>query len=102
SASAARAAAERLQRAVSDVCTHAAEHGFAAEELQRARKKLRYRYASLAQSRLERALALAEGTLSGFPLPEEAERLVSTMPQAEVEAAWRQVVRGRSLTALLQ
>ena len=39
------------------------------EELVRARKKLRYRYASLADSRFDRALALAEGTLLGFPLP---------------------------------
>jgi predicted Zn-dependent peptidase len=102
SASAGRAALQRLQRAVTDVCTQAAQHGFTADELMRARKKLRYRYASLAESRLERALALAEGTLSGFPLPEVAERIVGSMPKAEVEEAWRRVVRGHALTALLQ
>src|SRR5215470_1619298 len=59
SASAARGAAQRLQRAVDETCTRAATEGFAAEELLRARKKLRYRYASLAESRFERALALA-------------------------------------------
>ena len=101
SASAARGAAPRLERAVTDTCQHAAAQGFAADEIGRARKKLRYRYASLAESRVDRALALAEGTLSGFPLPEAAERIVSAMPQSEVEAAWRNAVNGRTLTALL-
>jgi zinc protease len=101
SASAARGAASRLVRAVDDTCQRAAAEGFAADELLRARKKLRYRYASLAESRFDRALALAEGTLSGFPLPEEAERIVSQMPQQEIEAAWRNVLRGRRLTAVL-
>jgi predicted Zn-dependent peptidase len=100
-ASAARGAAQRLQRALEDTCQRAALEGFAADELSRARKKLRYRYASLAESRFDRALALAEGTLSGFPLPEEAERIVSRMPQAEIETAWRNALRGRTLTALL-
>jgi predicted Zn-dependent peptidase len=101
SASASRAAAKRLVRAVEDTCARAAQEGFAPDELLRARKKLRYRYASLAESRFDRALALAEGTLLGFPLPEEAERIVSEMPQAEIEAAWRHALRGHSLTALL-
>jgi len=101
SASAARGAVHRLQRAVEETCTRAADDGFAPDELLRARKKLRYRYASLAESRFDRALALAEGTLSGFPLPEEAERMVSQMPAAEIEAAWRSVLRGRTLTAVL-
>lgn len=101
SASAARSASRRLVRAVEETCTRAAAEGFAADELLRARKKLRYRYASLAENRFDRALALAEGTLLGFPLPEEAERIVSRMPQAEIEAAWRKVLQGRTLTALL-
>jgi len=101
SASAPRDAAHRLVRAVEETCRRAADEGFTADELLRARKKLRYRYASLAESRFDRALALAEGTLLGFPLPEEAERIVSAMPQAEVETAWRDVLRGRTLTAVL-
>jgi predicted Zn-dependent peptidase len=101
SASAARAAARRLVDAVENTCQRAGTEGFSADELQRARKKLRYRYASLAESRYDRALALAEGTLLGFPLPEEAEHIVSRMPQAEIEAAWRSVLRGRTLTAVL-
>jgi len=101
SASAARGAAQRLQRAVEDTCQRAAADGFTADELVRARKKLRYRYASLAESRFDRALALAEGTLSGFPLPEVAEKIVSRMGQAEVEAAWRSALSGRTLTTVL-
>jgi len=101
SASAARGAAPRLLRAVEETCRRAAADGFTADELQRARKKLRYRYASLAESRFDRALALAEGTLSGFPLPEVAERMVSRMGQAEVEAAWRNALNGRTLTTML-
>jgi predicted Zn-dependent peptidase len=101
SASAARSAARRLVDAVESTCERAAVEGFSADELQRARKKLRYRYASLAESRFDRALALAEGTLLGFPLPEAAEQIVSRMPQAEIEAAWRSILQGRALTALL-
>ncbi|MFI5398186.1 MAG: M16 family metallopeptidase [Candidatus Binatia bacterium] len=101
SASASRSAAKRLVRAVEETCERAAAEGFTADELARGRKKLRYRYASLAESRFERALALAEGTLLGFPLPEEAERIVSRMPQEEIEAAWRQALQGRTLLAVL-
>jgi predicted Zn-dependent peptidase len=101
SASAARGAAQRLLRAVEDTCQRAATEGFTPDELLRARKKLRYRYASLAESRFDRALALAEGTLSGFPLPEVAERIVSRIGQAEVEAAWRAALHGRTLTTML-
>ncbi len=101
SASAVRGAASRLERAVNETCERAAAEGFASDELLRARKKLRYRYASLAESRFDRALALAEGALSGFPLPEQAERIVSTMPQAEIEQAWRAALGGHTLTAVL-
>jgi len=101
SASAARSAARRLVDAVESTCARAAAEGFSDDELQRARKKLRYRYASLAESRFDRALALAEGTLLGFPLPEAAEQIVSRMPQGEIEAAWRGILEGRALTALL-
>jgi len=100
-ASAARSAADRLRRAVEETCARAATEGFDAEELLRARKKLRYRYASLSESRIDRALALAEGTLTGFPMPEEAERIVSRTSQADVEAAWRGVLAGRTFTAVM-
>lgn len=100
-ASASRDSVDRLARAMEDVCTQAALNGFTDAEVARAKKKLRYRYASLALSRLERALALAEGTLSGFPLPEEAARLVDRMTRPEIESAWRRTLKNRSLTAIL-
>ena len=100
-ASGARSRAPRLVRAVEDICRRAADEGFGADELDRARKKLRYRYAILADSRLDLAVALAESALWGFPTPDEAERLVARLSQGEVEAAWRQAVRGRGVRALL-
>ncbi|HUI27300.1 MAG TPA: pitrilysin family protein [Candidatus Kryptonia bacterium] len=101
SASAARGQRDRLLRTVADTCQRAAAEGFALDELQRARKKIRYRYASLAESRLNQALALAEGVLSGFPTPAEAERIAAQVTRAEVEAAWRRAMTGRALTVVL-
>ena len=102
SASGARSRADRLARAVSDTCRHAAAAGFTADELERARKKLRYRYATLADSRLDQAIAFAESALWGFPTPEETERIVATLSPAEIEQAWRRAVAGRGVTAILQ
>lgn len=101
SASASRAAVQRLTAAIDDVCRAAAEDGFADEEMRRARKKLRYRYASLAETRMERAIALAEGSISGFPYPEEAEKIVASLTMADVRRAWSLAVNGRSLTATM-
>jgi len=101
SASSSRGAAKRLERAVEDTCRRAAEDGFSPEELQRARKKIRYRYASLAESRFDRALALAEGTLTGLPLPEAAQRIVEELSKQEIEDAWRAAVGGHALTAVI-
>lgn len=101
SASAARGAAGRLERAVEETCQRAAERGFTEEELLRARKKIRYRYASLAESRFDRALALAEGALTDVPVPEEAQRIATELTQAEIEAAWRKALSGHTLTALI-
>lgn len=100
-ASGARGSAERLRRIIDETCRRSAAEGFTADELVRARKKLRYRYASLAHSRLDRALAHAEGALSGFPSPAAAERLVEGTSHAQVERAWRRAASGRSLTAVL-
>src|SRR5207244_4426798 len=55
SASAARNDERRLRETIERTCREAAA-GFSAEELRRARKKVRYRFARLADSRLERAL----------------------------------------------
>lgn len=100
-ASAARSRAARLARAVEDICRRAANEGFAADELDRARKKLRYRYAILADSRLDLAVALAESALWSFPTPQEAERIIARLSQAEIERAWRTAVFGRGVRAIL-
>jgi predicted Zn-dependent peptidase len=100
SASTGRQSAERLRRTVEEVCERSGREGFSEDEVLRAKKKLRYRYASLAESRLDRALSLAEGTLSGFPLPEESEKIVARIERSEIEAAWRMVLEGRTLTAV--
>lgn len=100
-ASGARSRAERLERAIAETCRHAAADGFTEDELARARKKLRYRYALLADSRLEQAVALAESALWGFPTPRETERIVATLTGAEIEAAWRAAVAGRGVVATL-
>lgn len=100
-ASGAKGQSARLVRVIDETCEHAARDGFAAGELERARKKLRYRYASLAESRLDRAIALAEGALSGFPPPHVAQRMVESATQADVERAWRETLKGRTLTTIL-
>jgi len=101
SASSARGAAGRLERAVEETCRRAAEQGFTGDELQRARKKIRYRYASLAESRFDRALALAEGALTDVPIPEEAQRIAAELTQSEIETAWREALTGHTLTAII-
>jgi predicted Zn-dependent peptidase len=100
-ASGGRSRAERLIRAVEETCQRAAAEGFAADELERARKKLRYRYAILADSRLDQAVSLAESALWGFPTPAETERIVARLSRAEIEAAWRAAVAGRGVRAIL-
>lgn len=101
SASAARGQLDRLERTLEETCQRAAADGFDADELLRARKKIRYRYASLAENRLNQALALAEGELSGFPTPNEAERIAAQLSAEEIESAWRRALRGRTLTTVL-
>jgi predicted Zn-dependent peptidase len=102
SASGARSRAKRLMRAVAATCQRAAEAGFTTDEIDRARKKLRYRYATLADSRLDQAVALAESALWGFPTPAETERIVSTLNGAEITSAWRRAVMSDGVTAILQ
>lgn len=75
--------------------------GFSGEDFERARKKLRYRFASVADERLGRALALTESVLLGFPAPAEAEEMVRQMERVEVETTWRLALAGHFLTARL-
>ena len=98
----ARSRAERLVRALHETCRRAADAGFDGDELDRARKKLRYRYAILADSRLDQAIALAESALWGFPTPQETERIVDALSHREIERAWRRAVFGRGVWATLE
>jgi predicted Zn-dependent peptidase len=101
SASAHPGGAERLVRVIDGVIERAARDGFDPDDVARARKKRRYRYASLAERRLDRALAHADSILSGFPELEESERIVTALGTDEVLDAWRRAAAGRSLTVLL-
>jgi predicted Zn-dependent peptidase len=101
SASAGRAEERRLREALDRTCREA-EAGFSADELARARKKVRYRFARLADSRLERALAHASRAASGQPSLAATQRLIAALRGAEVEDAWRQVLRAPTLTAILR
>jgi predicted Zn-dependent peptidase len=101
SASGSRGRIDRVMRALQDTCRGAAREGFTRDEFERARKKLRYRYAQLQDARHEQAVALAESALWGFPTPEEAERLVAHLSPGEIEAAWRRTLSGQAVTAVL-
>jgi predicted Zn-dependent peptidase len=100
-ASAARGDERRLRETLDRTCREAAE-GFAGEELARARKKVRYRFARFADSRLERAVAHATREACGQPTLAATERLIASLRPAEVEAAWRAALGAPSLTAVLR
>jgi predicted Zn-dependent peptidase len=101
SASAARHDEHRLRETVERTCQEAAS-GFGADELERARKKIGYRFARLADSRLDRALANASREAAGHPTLAATERLIASLRPAEVDAAWRAVLRAPTLTAILR
>jgi predicted Zn-dependent peptidase len=100
SASASRQDARRLADTVERTCADAAK-GFTQEELERVRKKLRFRFARFAQSNLERALSHASREACGLPTLASIERLVPQIRLGEVEAAWRAALGAPTLTAVL-
>ncbi|MGH7894903.1 MAG: insulinase family protein, partial [Candidatus Binatia bacterium] len=100
SASAAREHETRLQDTVERTCRHAAE-GFSADELDRARKKVRYRFARLADSRMDRAVAHAARAANEHPTLSATARLVGTIGLREVDDAWRRLLAAPTLTAVL-
>jgi predicted Zn-dependent peptidase len=100
-ASAAREDARSLRETIEKTCRTACA-GFTADELARARKKVAYRFARLADSRLDRALAHASRAASGQPSVAATERLVGAIRLYEVEAAWRAALQAPTLTAVLQ
>ena len=100
SASAARQDARRLRDTVERTCREAGG-GFSRDEFRRARKKVRYRFARLADSRLDRALAHASRAACGHLSLAATERLIASLRPAEVESAWRRALRAPTLTAVL-
>jgi predicted Zn-dependent peptidase len=100
SASAAREHERRLRDTVERTCSEAAA-GFTTDELARARKKIRYRFARLADSRLERALSHAVRAVGRQPSLAEAARVLETLELADVERAWRRALHAPTLTAVL-
>lgn len=92
---------DRLAGVMDRVLSESARDGFATADLARARKKRRYNHVSAAERRLDRALALADAVVTGFPLPEEAERIVDGLEDETIVDAWRRAVAGRSLVAVL-
>lgn len=99
-ATAGRGAEDRLRQTVEATCHDAAE-GFSEEELARARKKVAYRFARLADSRLDRALTHATSHLAGQPSLAETARIVETLTHREVERGWRRMLDGPTLTTVL-
>jgi predicted Zn-dependent peptidase len=100
SASAARDQARRLRETI-DRVSREATAGFSAEELARARQKVRYRFARLADSRQDRATSHATRAACGLPSLARAAAMVASIERPEVEAAWRDALAAPSLTAVL-
>ena len=101
SASAARDDEPQLRSTVERTCREAAA-GFSDDEFERARKKVRYRFARLADSRLERAIVHAERTTKHHPSLAATARMVESIERRHVEAAWRRALRAPTLTAVLR
>jgi len=99
-ASTARDDERRLRETMEHTCRHAAA-GFSADELQRARKKIRYRFARLATSPLDRALAHAARAACGHPPLARTARLIESIRGEEVDEAWRRALAAPTLTAIL-
>ena len=71
------------------------------EELARARKKIRYRFARLATAPLDRAVSHATRAANGQLSLARAARMIPRISLGEVEAAWRSALEGPTLTAVL-
>jgi predicted Zn-dependent peptidase len=96
-----RRAERPLERAIDQVFRDAAEKGFGDDEIARARRKVRYRYARLAEAKLDRSAAHAASVLYGALGLEEAEAIVSSLSKAEVEEAWRAAMSSPRLRGIL-
>jgi predicted Zn-dependent peptidase len=101
SASASRGDERRLRETIDRTCREA-EAGFSTEEFRRARRKIAYRFARLADSRLDRALAHASRAASGHQSLAWTERMIAALRPAEIEDAWRRTLAAPTLTAVLR
>ena len=100
SASAAKEHETRLHDTVERTCRDAAA-GFSKDELDRARKKVRYRYARLADSRMDRAVSHAGRLANHQPTLSTTAALIERLELSDVDAAWRRVLKAPTLTAVL-
>jgi predicted Zn-dependent peptidase len=100
SASAGKAHETRLLDTVERTCREAAT-GFSKDELDRARKKVRYRFARLADSRMERAVSHAGREVNHHPTLAATAALIERIGLSEVNDAWRRVLAAPTLTAVL-
>ena len=100
SASAAREHERRLRDTVERTCRDAAG-GFTDDEFERARNKVRYRFARLADSRMDRAVAHATRAACAHPTLAMTARLLDRIGRAEVDEAWRRLLGAPTLTAVL-
>lgn len=96
-----RRAETKLRAAIDGVFREAAERGFASDEIARARRKVRYRYARLSEAKVDRAASHAAALLYGAPRLDEAEAIVRSLSREEIESAWRRALRGARLTGVL-
>ncbi len=96
-----RRAERRLRTAIDDVFGKAAASGFSDQEVDRARRKVRYRYARLSEAKLDRAASHAASVLYGATRLAEAEAIVRSLSRAEIEGAWRAALKGDRLTGVL-
>ena len=100
SASAAREQERRLTDTIEHTCRDATR-GFSKDEVRRAHRKLRYRFARLQDARLDRALAHATRMAMGQPSLPDTIALLTRIEQPEIEATWREMMRAPTLTAVL-
>lgn len=98
---AAKRSERRLAEAIEKVFRRAADDGFTDAEIARARRKVRYRYARLSEAKLDRSASHAGWLLYGAPRLDEAESIVASLTRSEIEAAWRQAMKGKRLTGIL-
>jgi predicted Zn-dependent peptidase len=87
---------EALERTLAE-----GEVGFEADELARARRKLRHRLARLADSRLDRAVTHAARAAAGRSTVAKSAALLERVTLADVERAWREHLRAPTLTGVL-